>query len=55
MSKRCDVCVRGSKKGALRSHSNIKTNKQQGINIQSRSIDGAKLKVCTKCIKTFDK
>ncbi len=55
MSKRCDVCVRGSKRGATRSHSNIKTNKQQKINLQVRKIDGAKLKLCTKCIKTTNK
>ncbi|MBL7058623.1 50S ribosomal protein L28 [Patescibacteria group bacterium] len=55
MSKRCDICIRGSQKGATRSHSNIKTNKQQKINLQSRKIEGGKIKICIKCIKTLNK
>lgn len=55
MSKRCDLCGRGSTKGASRSHSNIKTLKRQNINLQSKIVDGKKIKVCTKCIKTSKK
>jgi ribosomal protein L28 len=55
MAKRCDLCGRGSKKGASRSHSNIKTIKRQHINLQTKKIDGKKMKVCTKCLKTMVK
>jgi len=55
MAKRCDTCGRGSTKGASRSHSNIKTLKRQHINLQSKKIEGQKLKVCTSCIKTIAK
>jgi len=55
MAKRCDLCKRSSMKGAKRSHSNIKTLKRQDINLQSKKIDGVKLKVCTSCMRTMKK
>jgi ribosomal protein L28 len=42
-------------KGATRSHSNIKTLRRQKINIQSKTIEGEKKKVCTSCIRTLKK
>ncbi|MCK5358950.1 MAG: 50S ribosomal protein L28 [Elusimicrobiales bacterium] len=55
MAKTCDLCGRGSTKDASRSHSNIKTTKRQYINLQTKQIDGKKMKVCTKCLKTMVK
>ncbi len=55
MAKRCDLCKRSSTKGAKRSHSNIKTLKRQNINLQSRVVDGVKVKICTKCLRTIAK
>lgn len=55
MARRCDLCGRGSTKDAARSHSNIKTNKRQYPNLQSKKIDGKKMSVCTKCLKTMVK
>lgn len=55
MAKQCDLCKRGSSRDAQRSHSNIKTIKRQYVNLQSKKIDGATLKVCTRCIKTSEK
>jgi ribosomal protein L28 len=55
MAKKCDVCGRGSTKDASRSHSNIKTIKRQYVNLQTKTVDGKKLKVCTKCVKTMSK
>lgn len=52
MSKQCDLCVRSSMKGAIRSHANNKTNKRQKINLQSKKIDGIKIKICSSCLKT---
>lgn len=42
-------------KGATRSHSKIKTLKRQNINLQTKNIDGMKLKVCTSCLRTAAK
>lgn len=55
MAKACELCGRSSTKGAKRSHSNIKTIKRQNINLQSKKIDGKKMLVCAKCIKTANK
>jgi len=55
MSKRCDLCKRSATKGASRSHSKIKTLKRQGINLQSKTVDGLKLKICTSCMRTLAK
>ena len=55
MAKKCDICERSSTKGLSRSHSNVKTHKRQNINLQTRSIKGGKIKVCTKCLKTIAK
>ncbi len=55
MGKRCDVCERSSTKGASRSHSNIKTLRRQGINLQTKNIMGIKAKVCTSCLRTMKK
>jgi len=55
MGKKCDLCKRVATKGASRSHSKIKTLKRQGINLQTKMIDGMKLKLCTSCLRTIDK
>ncbi len=53
MARKCDLCGRGSTRDAARSHSNIKTLKRQHINLQAKTVNGVKLKVCTKCIKSL--
>ena len=55
MAKKCDLCGRGATKGASRSHSKIKTLKKQNINLQAKTIEGAKFKICTSCMRTMDK
>lgn len=55
MATKCDLCARGATKDASRSHSNIKTLKRQKINLQSKKIEGKKMNVCSKCIKTIAK
>lgn len=55
MGKKCDICGRSSTKGASRSHSNIKTLKRQGINLQNRNVMGIKAKICTTCLRTMKK
>ena len=55
MAKKCDLCGRGAMRGASRSHSKIRTLRRQNINLQSRTIDGKKVKLCTSCLRTIDK
>ncbi len=55
MAKRCDLCKRGATKGASRSHSKIQTLKKQNINLQTKNVDGLKLKICTSCMRTIAK
>lgn len=55
MSKRCEICKKGSTKGAKRSHSNIKTIKRQNRNLQTRKFNGVKIRICTKCLRTLMK
>ena len=55
MAKKCDLCSRSATKGASRSHSKIKTLKRQNINLQTKVVDGLKLRLCTSCLRTMDK
>ncbi|TAK95106.1 50S ribosomal protein L28 [Patescibacteria group bacterium] len=52
MSRVCSVCGRGAKAGNSRSHSNIATKRKFSVNVQSKKVDGQRIKICTKCIKT---
>ncbi|MDD3191093.1 MAG: 50S ribosomal protein L28 [Candidatus Pacebacteria bacterium] len=52
MSRTCQVCGRGTRASQSRSHSNIATKRTQKINVQNKNINGEKVKVCAKCIKT---
>lgn len=55
MSRTCQVCGRGTRTSQTRSHSNIATKRKQFINVQKKNIDGEKIKICAKCIKTANK
>ncbi len=55
MSRVCEVCGRGSQSGNTVSHSETKTRRKFQINLQSKKINGAKTKICTRCIKTVNK
>lgn len=52
MSRTCDICGRGPLKGKSRSHSNVATLRRQYLNLQTKTIDGKKVKICTNCLKT---
>lgn len=56
MSKVCSVCGKGNMSGNLVSHSNRKTPRTMGANVQKvRIIDGGAPKtcyVCTSCLKS---
>ncbi|MFA5021651.1 MAG: bL28 family ribosomal protein [Patescibacteria group bacterium] len=51
----CAICARLPLKGHAVSHSNIKVIKRQKLNLQTKTICGKKLKVCTSCLKTLAK
>ena len=55
MSRTCEICGRGTQSGHSRSHSNIATKRKFKVNIQTKKIDGKKVRTCTKCIRTMSK
>ena len=52
MAKICSQCGRTALSGQSRSHSNIATKRRQNVNLQSRKIDGDRVKICTRCLRT---
>lgn len=55
MPRVCQLCGRGTKIANNVSHSNLKTKRKQKINLQTKKINGAKIKICTSCLKTKTK
>ncbi|MBI5254228.1 50S ribosomal protein L28 [Candidatus Falkowbacteria bacterium] len=55
MSKSCSICGRKPLAAQNRSHSNVATKRRQFLNLQTKTIDGKKIKICAKCIKTMSK
>lgn len=53
MSRICDVCGRGANVANWRSHAMNATKRKQEVNLQNKRIDGKKIKMCTKCMKTL--
>ncbi|MFH1667953.1 MAG: 50S ribosomal protein L28 [Candidatus Komeilibacteria bacterium] len=55
MAKNCQICGRGTTSGQQKSHSQIKTKREVKINLQTKTVDGKKQRICTKCIKNLRK
>lgn len=55
MSKFCDACGRGSLTINLRSKSENAVKSKQKVNLQTGRIDGCKVDICTRCMKTAAK
>ncbi|MFH1225920.1 MAG: L28 family ribosomal protein [bacterium] len=55
MSKVCDICRRGPQIKISRSHSMIATRKKQYLNLQAKTVDGKRLRICNRCLKTLKK
>jgi len=53
MSKLCQACGRGSLTINLRSKSENAVKSQQKVNLQTKKIDGKRVRICTKCMKTL--
>jgi len=55
MSRICDFCHRGPIKKTDRSHSNIATRRWVHLNLQVKHIDGKRVDICTRCLRTRTK
>ncbi|PIR93679.1 50S ribosomal protein L28 [Candidatus Falkowbacteria bacterium CG10_big_fil_rev_8_21_14_0_10_39_11] len=55
MSKVCQICERGPVSSQKTSHANNKSKRTLNINLQSKKVEGGKVKICTKCLKTLNK
>jgi len=55
MAKVCQKCGRKTRVKISRSHSNIATKKRQYINLQTKIINGKKIKICGRCLKSLVK
>ncbi|MFH1111527.1 MAG: L28 family ribosomal protein [Patescibacteria group bacterium] len=55
MSRICEKCKRGYNPAVSRSHSNIATLRRQYVNLQYKTINGKRMRICSKCIKTLAK
>lgn len=55
MSKVCQLCDRGPVSTVSRSHSNIATKRRHEINLQVKQVEGKRMRVCARCIKTMKK
>ncbi|NQT50164.1 50S ribosomal protein L28 [Candidatus Kuenenbacteria bacterium] len=55
MATRCEKCGKGPRTANMRSHSKIATKRKQYPNLQSKKVDGKKMVMCTRCIKTLNK
>ena len=55
MSKFCQKCERGPVSAVSRTHSNIATKRRHEINLQVKTVDGKRMRICASCIKTMKK
>jgi len=59
MARICDICEKGGQmanpRKLLRGHLNPRGKKKQYPNLQSKMVDGKRIKACTKCFKTMAK
>jgi large subunit ribosomal protein L28 len=55
MSRVCEITGRGPKASRSRSHSNVRTLRRQGINLQTVRIGGEKFRVAARTLKTLKK
>lgn len=53
MSKFCKACGRGALTINLRSKSEQAVKSRQKVNLQSCCVDGQKVNLCTRCMKTM--
>ncbi|NTW30748.1 MAG: 50S ribosomal protein L28 [Candidatus Moranbacteria bacterium] len=55
MSRVCQLTGRGTRSGNSRSHSNIATKRKFAVNLQTKVVDGKRVRLSAKAIKTLAK
>lgn len=55
MARRCSICGRGPQTTLSRSHSNAANKRRQYLNLQTKTISGKKIKICTSCLRSLKK
>lgn len=55
MTRKCELCGKGSMVGNNVSHSKRRTKRRFLPNLQEKQIDGKKSVICTSCIRTLAK
>lgn len=55
MSRVCQISGRGTRSGNSRSHSNIASKRTFKINLQTKRINGVKMRVSAKALRTLAK
>ena len=55
MSRVCELTGRGPKSSVSRSHSKVQTKRRNSINLQSVKINGTKVRVAARTLKTLKK
>lgn len=55
MSRTCEMTGRGTRSGNKRSHSEIATKRTFAVNLQTKRINGKKVRLSAKAIKTLAK
>ncbi|MCD6096830.1 50S ribosomal protein L28 [bacterium] len=53
MARKCDICKKQPRTAQRRSHSNKATRRWQHLNLQTKRINGKKIKICARCLKTL--
>jgi large subunit ribosomal protein L28 len=55
MSRVCQLSGRKTRSGNSRSHSNIASRRKFQVNLQTKRVDGIKLRLSTRAIRTLAK
>lgn len=55
MSRVCQISGRGTRSGNSRSHSNIASKRTFKVNLQTKRINGVKMRVSAKALRTLAK
>lgn len=53
MARTCQICQRKTRTKISRSHSNIAFKKRQYVNLQTKVVDGRRIKICSRCAKAL--
>jgi len=55
VARACEICGKQAAYGSNVSHSKVHTHRRFNVNLQSVIVDGAKMRICTRCRRTLTK